>query len=261
MRMRKNKMRRGVTLTELLVVLAIIGLLSTIAIPVYVNKMEQAKWKTAAQECKEISEAEQACAIIHSYYFPIQLLDNIPNNTNNPAYADDLDNEDENSVYIIDAFQDANTQLNPPAGRPELGQKTLSNRSDYPRVAKMYDHWNGPFLNPSRVFVYPGQSSEQQFQNATQVARDFPLDPWGNPYRFYSPLGIIGTGAYAARTVDDYNSADFSNGRLTTDDDRFDRFAIVSYGPDGLPKESESDEDDIIYKFGHVVNESAYMAW
>ena len=246
---------RGVTLTELLVVLAILGLLATIAIPVYVNKMEQAKFKVAVEECEEIAQAEQACAIIHGFYVPLQLLDNIPVNQSNQSFADDLDNEDLNNMYLVDAFVDVDKQR---TGT----QKRLADFNADKRVGLLYYNWNGPFLNPTRVFVPPNEETSQFLQTATGVRRDFPLDPWGHPYRLYSPIGVVGSDAIVSNPTDaDYDNDTFSNGVVTNNDDRFDVFAIVSFGPDGEPQEDQDDEPDIVYTFGHVVNETAYRAW
>src|SRR3990170_2792993 len=85
----------GVTLTELLVVLLIISLLSTIAIPVYVTRAENAKVNTARQETREIAQAEEQCAIIHGFYVPLQILDDLitDNATRQPNQTDDFANE------------------------------------------------------------------------------------------------------------------------------------------------------------------------
>ncbi len=58
-----------------------------------------------------------------------------------------------------------------------------------------------------------------------------PLDPWGNPYYFYTPLGLL----------------EPRQERITQRDygDIFDRYTIVSFGPDGIQSSS-----DIIYQFG-----------
>ena len=93
--------------------------------------------------------------------------------------------------------------------------------------------------------------------NPTDRRRDFPLDPWGRPYRMYSSIGIVGTGALG----DNYNSDTFSNGHLTENDDRFDRYAIVSFGPNGKSDTyigATELKDDIVYYFGGAISETRY---
>lgn len=247
MNIKKSRENQGVTLTELLVVLAIIGLLATIAVPVYVNRSEQAKIKIAHQECKTIAQAEEICAITHGFYVPIQVLDDVPDTTESDA--DSITNED-SRIYLIDAGISAELQL----GR----QLQLGDTHDQ-RVKDLINYWQGPFLNPSRVYydtdVY--SSPWDETMTPTDRRRDYPLDPWGRPYRMYSSVGIVGTGALG----DNYDSDTFSNGHLTENDDRFDRYAIVSFGPNGQSDSyvgATQLKDDIVYFFGGVISETQY---
>lgn len=61
-----------------------------------------------------------------------------------------------------------------------------------------------------------------------------PLDPWGTPYYFYSPLGLI-----EPRT---------DSISLRYHGDAFDRYTIVSHGPSGQPG-----GDDLIHQFGLTI--------
>ena len=73
------------------------------------------------------------------------------------------------------------------------------------------------------------------------------LDPWGTPYMFYSPLGVIGGG--------DLDSDAFGGGAVTAQDDRFETFAIVSYGPDGQSDSASGGDDDLLLLFEQDENE------
>ena len=67
----------------------------------------------------------------------------------------------------------------------------------HPMVYNMVTKWAGPFLNPQRV-AFGDELQLNIFSDSEEddaIIQDFPLDPWGNPYRFYSPVGIIGTDA------------------------------------------------------------------
>jgi prepilin-type N-terminal cleavage/methylation domain-containing protein len=244
---------KAVTLTELLVVLAIIGLLSTIAIPVYVNRVEQAKYRVAQQEVAEIAQAQEICGASHGFYVPLQMLDDLPDDVNVSSTARDDDLQQENDLYIIDLAVPIDEQL--------TAQKRLSDRTTDPKVANLYDYWLGPFLNPQRVYIGDAVTNDPQQIQTTIIHLDYPLDPWGTPYRFYSSLGIIGTNASADTNVTpgSLGNLSFGDGALTTSDDRFDRFAIVSYGPDRVSDSTTTTSpDDLIYHFGMLFTESTY---
>jgi prepilin-type N-terminal cleavage/methylation domain-containing protein len=249
---RKNT---GVTLTELLVVLAIIGLLATIAVPVYVNRAEQAKVKIAWEETRAIGQAEEAIAVVHGFYVPLQLLDDIPE-TSDSANDDSINNEP-GSIYLIDAGVNAGIQ--------QGSQWQLTNTDENRQVANLVYFWQGPFLNPTRVYYDPDTYDNpwDPTMSTSDRRRDYPLDPWGQPYRMYSEVGIVGSGAL---NDDNYNSDSFSNGSLTSSDDRFDRYAIVSWGPDAMrdsdPSRSPTKtDDDIVHYFGAVIAETTYAAY
>jgi prepilin-type N-terminal cleavage/methylation domain-containing protein len=242
---------RGLTLTELLVVMLIIGLLSSIAVPVYVNRMEDARIRLAQGECREIAMAEEQCALIHGYYLPFQVLDDLQHPRNVSMQGDTIRNEPDGQLYVIN-----------PLIRPEDqrgNQLRLSLTSQNPRVRDIVDHWGGPFISYHRVYTGNQDPKDYNFINTTEVRLDFPLDPWGQPYRFYSPLGIIGSDALNTDITDLTYS--FSNGQLTSNDDRnFQRYAVVSFGRDGIPETGAGidNRDDIIYFFGVAGVESDF---
>ncbi len=236
---------KGITLTELLVVLAIIGLIATIAVPTYLNRLEQARITTAKAEVEEIAKAQEILNATYGVYLPIQLLDDVPVSPSGSSTPppDDFDNEPLSSLYAIDTSIPVYMQVgNQTSGAYDLDLSTTTNQ----KIVSMIENWAGPFLAPQRV--YKGSATGSYPTSGEAIRRDFPLDPWKRPYRFFSPVGIIG----ARADVTDYDSDSFSNGELSTQDDRFDRFAIVSLGPDGLldGTGSASSRDDVFYLFG-----------
>lgn len=251
--------KRAVTLVELLVVLAILSLLATLAVPVYVNKSEQARRTTARFEVREIATAQEQVALTHGYYVPIHVLDNVAGTVSTTQDRDDFGNDIQASnKYFIDPFIDLETQ-----DADQTSMQDALNGSPAKAVA-MVDNWAGPFLNPVRV-------ATDGTRDQADMTSDIVLDPWGRPYLFYSPVGILSNFSsiddFGVNAFDSTNPSariDYDNGRIQVDAEgsrEFDRYAIVSYGADGqfdFATGSGDLVDDILYEFGFALNESAF---
>jgi len=248
MRAIKKTALAGVTLTELIVVLAIVSLLATLAVPVVINRAREARIAVARSEVQSLAQGEEICGIEHGFYVPLQLLDNIPyvQTGRDAQRTDDIVN-DINSGVIRVINVDVNSAQQISAGQTPIVSGSLL-------AITLESDWAGPFTQPQRVF------NNNTAPSAGFERLDHPLDPWGNAYRFYSPEGIIGSTSGtnpsgSPATFSDMDSTSFSNGLLTNSDDRFDRYAVVSYGPDGVSDGPNpgTDSDDIIYLFGTMV--------
>ncbi|MGF1573966.1 MAG: type II secretion system protein [Sumerlaeia bacterium] len=250
--------QRAVTLTELLVVLAIISLLATIAVPVYVQKTEQARRATARTEVRNIAQAQELVSATHGFYVPMHLLDNLANDGDSEA-EDDFENDTNSSnKFFIDPFRNILSQQ---GNQPSLND-ALNNSSGETRAQALVNFWTGPFLNPARV------TRTEEFNDANDISSDIILDPWGNPYVFFSPEGPLAQ----TLNVTDFAGVDLGqpstryeidNGQIQNasgGNDPFDRFAIVSFGPDGILDTSVGTTfiNDVYYEFGFVANESAF---
>jgi prepilin-type N-terminal cleavage/methylation domain-containing protein len=253
-----TRAHRAVTLTELLVVLAIISLLATIAVPVFVQKTEQARRATARMEVREIANAQEIVALTHGFYVPLHFLDNqadLPSGVGDSDPRDDFDNYPNlNNINVINPLISIRDQ--------DGNQDSLNSNDD--RVEDMISYWSGPFLNPTRVYTGDRGLNDPADLTQTELSYDLILDPWGRPYRFYSPLGVIATS-----TTTDMRSQPSSagsayqldDGTLSVADDRFDTYAIVSYGANGQSDSATTLDDDILYQFGFEINESAFNAF
>jgi prepilin-type N-terminal cleavage/methylation domain-containing protein len=230
-----------VTLTELLVVLVIISILSTVAAPVYINQAERARTATAQQEVRELGSAMEACGLEHGRFVPLQTLDDLPGSSSdqNDTSADAiLDSSGLDAIDFNVPVQNMATAANSP----------ISTVSPDPRTKQMVDNWKGPFINFQRFFDGTPNTIDRN-------KSDFPLDPWGGPYHLYSPVGHVGSPASnVGFTVSSFD------GDVTNDDDRFDRWAVVSYGPDGQSDTQTGAlvNDDIVYVFAFATAETNF---
>jgi len=254
--------RRAVTLVELLVVLAILSLLATLAVPVYVNKTEQARRTTARFEVREIATAEEQVALTHGYYIPMHMLDNVAGTTNTTQDRDDFGNDVNDTLkFFIDPFVNLDDQA---TNQARLADGLTGSNA---KAKLMLDNWAGPFLNPVRV-------ASDGSRDSLDLTTDVVLDPWGRPYLFYSPVGIVSN----FTSLDDLttsgfdennpsNRIDYDNGEIQVEPQgtrRFDRYAIISYGADGqfdFDTGTGNLVDDVFYEFGFSLNESAFNAF
>jgi len=241
----------GLTLTELLVVVAIIGIISLALIPAITQRTENARVATARQEVKELAMAEDSCAITTGYYVPLQLLDNIK--LSNEARDDSLNYETE-VRYLIDPFYVyiKASGYNQPGTNQEI-----FNRSNYNH--KIFTQWYGPYTSFVKTILKFVDVDPRPFSR-----RDYPLDPWDIPYRFFSPIGIIGNNANTTEKnlTNIFNNSGFSDGYVTLNlNDRYSgRWMIVSFGRNQeINYPTDVNNDDIVHAFGLVVHETNYF--
>ncbi|MGC8740245.1 MAG: hypothetical protein ACP5UB_02165 [Candidatus Sumerlaeaceae bacterium] len=152
------------------------------------------------QEMAILAAALDVCALDTGYYVALEALDDTSDPLSYPSY-NYID--DQGGSYVI---------------RPWEGRFS----SSLVKLADAAFAWRGPYVTyqPSRTQ-----------QTAGPYDRGSPLDPWGNPYYFFSPLGLL-RGDTGSVTLELYG-------------DQFDRYTFVSLGPDGVQS-----NDDLIYQFG-----------
>ena len=154
--------------------------------------------------------AERTVAYEYGFYVPLQMLDDLaPRPRTRTGRTDDLGNEPQ-TLRLIDRSAPVAEQL---GSQPGL-------RSADPRIERLIANWNGPYAQTKRIYFSSAEGSDNPADfEAESIPRDYPIDPWGNPYRFYSPAGIIGTAALDS-TPRALATDTFSDGVLTDQDDR-----------------------------------------
>lgn len=202
----------GFTLIELIAVVAILGIITFLAVGSYTNRNEQAKESAAYHEMQQIANAEITAEADYGYYLPLTVLETLPSTPVNVTGADII--VDKASFQIVDPV----TGLNPTGGIQTI-QDMLAGQPGSTSV--LTNKWLGPFLE------YHNQIQPNGPNNGW-----LPLDPWGGPYHFLSITGdeidqegrVGGTG--------------FSNNTIG-------HFAIVTWGRDS----TAGSPDNMYYTF------------
>lgn len=241
MRIGKVMIHRNTTranaLIEFTAIVTVIALLVLIAaLTPYRGRAGAGKLDQAWADAQAIASAQRAVAEKHGVYVPLQVLDDLASEGEVKGSRKDYFNREPQSLRVVDVFAPVENQIGKQQGLAE-------------RVAE----WSGPYFSAKRIYVggslsdLPVVSPQVQGPSGQGfVLRDYPLDPWGNAYRFYSPSGIIGSAA-AKSDPATFETEAFSDGVLTTEEDRFDSFAVVSFGPDGQSDFVTNANDDVIY--------------
>jgi Tfp pilus assembly protein PilE len=217
----------GFTAVEIAMVAAVIAILSLIVLPIFRNRVEEAKVAAAKADLSALMKAQQVVKADTDFYARLEDLDNVellgytsfpPNGVNKEV------------PYF--RYQKPTIGLSPdPATRHQM---TDDERAVFAGT-DVKPRWRGPYIafqNSLRyedfrnVGINPNRDNMSRMTNGADapiqddptkdhVDSRIPVDPWGNPYFFFPPTG---------------NSADpnSSNGAYSTS-------AIYSMGPNGMP--------------------------
>jgi prepilin-type N-terminal cleavage/methylation domain-containing protein len=205
----------GFTLIELIAVVAIMGIITFLAVNNYTKRSEDAKKSAAMSEMQSLANAEKNVEAYYGYFLPLTVLDDQPSVPGGVTNADII--IDHAGFLIVNADTSGS---NPPLGSVRTIRDMLAGRPTTSADTVRTDRWKGPFM---------------QFQKKSQtgvIGADWPLDPWNGPYHFLSingdevdSQGQVGGTGFSNQTVGSY--------------------AIVSWGRDSTPGTS----DDLYYKF------------
>lgn len=200
-------MKKAFTLLELLVVVLILGLLSTIAVGVYTRQVERAKVATARATMSAIELAIER--------YQIDTGDYPPSGTGTLPYTPG------GATYVGNGYLQAAlmTSLSGSSSRP------LSPR------------WQGPYLTAKNEILGDLSGVRVDDPNRTSVIAPGQLqilDPWQSPYRYVRSRSLV--------SLDDSDNYDQNGGTRLPSNHPFaatetyynpNTFQIVSMGPDG----------------------------
>ncbi len=222
--------RRGFTAIEIAMVAAVIAILSLIILPIYRNRVEDAKIAAAQADLNELMKAQQVVKADIDAYARLEDLDNIELNGYTAPPPGGVTNE---VPFFLYRTPNRNLPGTDPNSRDLLTQaerQQLAGTDDHPR-------WRGPYIAFQRSITYQNATAagsminpnlfyssngdyaaiQNRTGNGLQDHDDnrIPIDPWGNPYLFFPPNG---NAADPSNTAGAYSSA-----------------VIYSMGPDGMP--------------------------
>lgn len=218
----------GFTAVEIAMVAAVIAILSLIVLPIFRNRVEEAKISAAKADLNALMKAQMVVKADIDAYARLEDLDNVELLGYTAAPAGGVDKEVPFFKYVkpVDGGVPADTrQILTPAQRQQLaGQPNMPN-------------WKGPYIAFQNSITYQDLAGTINVNNMRRSTSGnilsaiqdvyagspysdhnnnrYPIDPWGNPYMFFAPTG---------------NSSNPAN-----PNNEFPTAAIYCLGPNGVP--------------------------
>lgn len=262
---------KGFTAIEIAMVAAVIAILSLIVLPIFRNRVEDAKIAAAQGDLSAMMKAEQVVKADIDAYARLEDLDNVELLGYTAVPANGVDKE-----VPFFTYTKPSTAISPdPASRnlftTDADRVRLAGTADNPKWrgpyiafqnAISYENLQNPTVSPLGAFILRSQGGD--FQSAIQ---DFasgpfydspdnriPVDPWGNPYLFFPPNGNSadpdpGNGSYATSAIYSMGpNGQPGDGTQATNPLAYTRaYAIQNPGVDGTL--GDSDGDDLMVEF------------
>lgn len=201
--LRRRDRRRGFTAMEIAMVATVIAILALIVLPIFRNRVEDAKVAAAKSDITTLMKAETLVKADASFYVRLEDLDNGMNNDPPTPPATGITLETPPFVY----------QETPPAQRRVLTQAEWHNLAG----TKSSPKFKGPYATLPHIATYlelrqstiapyvlrsvttdpaspvwdiPENMSTTGLFDANE--NRIPIDPWGNPYLFFPATGETG---------------------------------------------------------------------
>ncbi len=219
---RRRGEERGFTAMEIAMVATVIAIFALMVIPLFRNRVEEAKIAAAQADLTSLMKAEIMAHADTGFYFRLEDLDNVINNAPNPlpggwsgvtietpplVYVPGADNRSPRNLTLQEWYALAGTSASPKWKGPYV---TMNRTITYGELrasgSPLLRTVNGGQYSPIRdipVGGFGGGNANLYDSDKNRI----PIDPWGNPYLFFPPLN-----------ESNYNYC-----------------SIFSLGPDGLP--------------------------
>jgi prepilin-type N-terminal cleavage/methylation domain-containing protein len=219
-RLARRKGRRGFTAIEMAMVATVIAILALIVMPLFRNRVEEAKLAAAKADLESLMKSEILAQADTSFFFRLEDLDNVINNDPAivPAAGITIETppvifyppytKDPRSLTLDEWHNLAGTKSTPKFKGPYCTFTHTAPYSealvDYPYLFRSVNSGYSP-IRDLRQGGYRPAGDPGVFSDAPN--NRIPVDPWGNPYLFFPP----------------------------TEETSYNYSAIYSLGPDGLP--------------------------
>ncbi len=219
-----GRAQRGFTAIEVAMVATVIAILALIVLPLFRNRVDEAKLAAARADLASLMKAEIVAQADTSFYFRLEDLDNVAANTPTtlptlgitietpPTYFTPPD-----AVYKVTSPRPLTVQEWQAIAGPSTAPRFKGPYATFSRALTYNDLRNNPLGNVllrSQTGSIGNYAAIKDIPNGAfgsqlfdSLDNRYPIDPWGNPYLFFPPS-----------TESAYNYA-----------------AIYSMGPDGLP--------------------------
>lgn len=213
-----RRSRRGFTAIEIAMVATVIAIFALLVLPLFRNRVEEAKFAAARADLASLMKAEQLAQADTGTFLRLEDLDNVELNLPAAPPATGITNEIPPFVYqkVPPVFR---TPLTVPQWQ-QLAGTTAKPKFRGPYIAFQNSLRYGDLLTlpenaslaNNLLFTRTGNAASPIYDISAGQLFDsqdnrIPVDPWGNPYLFFPATGETG---YASSV-------------------------IYSLGPDGLP--------------------------
>ncbi|MEI7634385.1 MAG: prepilin-type N-terminal cleavage/methylation domain-containing protein [bacterium] len=223
--------QRGFTAIEIAMVATVIAIFALIVLPLFRNRVEEAKIARTKADLISLQKAETLAQADTGFYLRLEDLDNVMNNINYTPPNPPIPPAGGITIQIPPfVFPIANpTAL--PITRRALTLSEWANLAGLPANPK----FKGPYISSMDYIIYGKLKTDTTYRNLLRSVsgnpaspiydlntgqlydsddNHIPVDPWGNPYLYFPPTGETST--------NQNNNLTYSN-------------VIYSLGPDGLP--------------------------
>lgn len=252
--MKRKHSESAFTILEVLIAVIIIGILTSILVPVLSNRSADAKITAAKAELKNIADAEERVAIHTGYFVRLYALDDLIGGdaVGFGVTGDRLDGvRDEKLNAIVTTGEQmfidpaSGIQLLP-ANQNVAYTRLTSNETSF--------GWQGPYYTIHRDEAAAPDPTDSTLGRQVGHLAGIPTDPWGNDYILLTKRGALNE---PAGTIDATLAL---SGGGTVNAEVFDRPTVLSLGPNGVPGDADTTSqnfnklgkgDDLYYSFGN----------